>query len=879
MTAIFESLAHITTGYSVFEKDQVLTHEQLNSLVGYTDDQVRLTRVKLLGVGLVTGMRPRQLANSVRISAGVGVTTDGDLLYLDGETTYTHFRAFDPARPRYAPLYIGGPENGTLRKVYELLPSADAAVGARPLSEFPGGAAALGQLVVVAYMESYVKDDDLCTGNDCDNLGRDVVNHQLMLMLPPGELADLEASIPTPDDAYDTLPQLSVGRPQLSSGWTLTNQLVSAYRSVCQTANDALQDALEQLSGLDAALGDILDHAQVSAWRTRLTALASHWAANSIGIQYYYDLLKDLVDTWNGFCETLFDDRAWLHAPPSRFAKHLLLGTIDAGDPDAHRTAFYPAPLLRLSPDTRDHAATLLRKLGAMLQHFQVVTHANQAIRITPSAGEAQPLEQRAIPVYYPHADIVRDWSQAHRRRRSSSRIRSYHAGLWSGDTDPLAGQIAAFDFFRIEGHIGRPVGDAVAEIEAEIRARNLPFAVEAVFLNSNRIGLLRRRPPRYTDLHRLHYVLRQDVSHQLFEVQQFGATFKDKVVLAGNAGHLPQTLPEAPSYHEIATVDQNALEGRVAAAREVLDRPYSSYKAAPQWKDEINATMQKAGEIKNKFGALIKTEFTTPIDNLLANQHGKWLEWLDEIIDKKQDDDDDKLLFGKFLDQHPGLDHLAGVMRGGTFVLVYDAQQRVVADFALAHYCCVEQEDEPVEQPKPTIPTKPIKPPWIITDGIRFVPPPEKLITDKLVNFKQQLDVELKPKLEVQEQYFKFQETYTKAFDDLVNKTITKNLGTTEMLERSLPGGDELLSSYMEAADLQNKMVEQLRAANAPDEQIAKAEAAAADAVAEAVKRIGTADSSFSLGLRETQVLGKLPPSQRNEILGEVAKKGMPRG
>ena len=34
----------------------------------------------------------------------------------------------------------------------------------------------------------------------------------------------------------------------------------------------------------------------------------------------------------------------------------------------------------------------------------------------------------------------------------------------------------------------------AVAEIEAEIRARNLPFTVETVFLNSNRVGLLRRR-------------------------------------------------------------------------------------------------------------------------------------------------------------------------------------------------------------------------------------------------------------------------------------------------------------------------------------------------------------------------------------------------
>ena len=45
------------------------------------------------------------------------------------------------------------------------------------------------------------------------------------------------------------------------------------------------------------------------------------------------------------------------------------------------------------------------------------------------------------------------------------------------------------------------------------------------------------------------------------------------------------------------------------------------------------------------------------------------------------------------FLREHPGLEHYAGVLRGGTFVLVCDAQDVVVADFMLPYSCCEQRE------------------------------------------------------------------------------------------------------------------------------------------------------------------------------------------
>ena len=49
MIAVERRLEGISSGYCVFEKDQVLTHDQLNSIAEYADDQIRLTRVGLSG--------------------------------------------------------------------------------------------------------------------------------------------------------------------------------------------------------------------------------------------------------------------------------------------------------------------------------------------------------------------------------------------------------------------------------------------------------------------------------------------------------------------------------------------------------------------------------------------------------------------------------------------------------------------------------------------------------------------------------------------------------------------------------------------------------------------------------------------------------------
>ena len=62
--------------YEAFRPDQVLTHNNLNKLVNYFEDQDRLTRIHLSGVGIGGGMNITSFGNDhIEIGQGFGITT------------------------------------------------------------------------------------------------------------------------------------------------------------------------------------------------------------------------------------------------------------------------------------------------------------------------------------------------------------------------------------------------------------------------------------------------------------------------------------------------------------------------------------------------------------------------------------------------------------------------------------------------------------------------------------------------------------------------------------------------------------------------------------------------------------------------------------
>lgn len=758
MAQIVRSLDAISTGYTVFEKDQVLTHDQLNSISDYLDDQSRLTRISLLGVGIVCGLRVTLAGSSVTLSGGVGITTDGDLIRIPGDTAYDRFRVYNGSRPAYGPFYKDGTVPGDMVPVYELVQTTDSGDSSTDLlSRFTSRTGAkLSDMTALLYMESYVTDRDLCSGTDCDNLGQECRNTVRLLLVDKTLTGPLRETVATPRQAFGMLSEIVVDRPLFTTGVNAPGLLAQAYRAVCTTLHGRLIAELPKLYPACATfLDDLFATDPSGPWNAALRALNATFTAQSFGIQYYYDFLRDLAETWNDFRWLLATEQSWCCPDAAAFPKHLLLGDMAPGsDPDQNRTPFYPSAATSRTIDQLHHARFLIQKIDSLIRSFHVPDSQGGAVRITPSLSEDHALEERAIPYYYQVIaahPVHRTWNYQLHRCGMESNNYSYNAPLYQATgpaAAPLAAQIGRFDFFRIEGHLGQPVQTVLQTIEGVIRAKNLPIAVVTAMLGPDRSKIVKRPGIRYTDLHRLHYLLRQDVSHQLEDVVRFSQNFKQKVDKAVKDSIISDTPDESGASYRNFAKDQNAAVARNASqVRARLNRSYSSYRADTTWKQGVAPAMQAAGQFKAGLKEVAKTEFATPFDTLIGNTHIQWLDWLDDIIKAKDDLEDDKLLFTTFITSNPGIAHGGGVPRGGTFVLVYDEAQNVVADFMLPYYCRATDEDEPAQPPlrKPEL-----RPGWVVGNGITVLPSRTEFIKDKLDHFKAvQLEEFVKVKLD----------------------------------------------------------------------------------------------------------------------------------
>src|SRR6478672_1316211 len=79
--------------YPVFEADQVLKADHLNSLFNYLDEENRLTRRYLIGIGIVCGLDSYYDKNTITITPGLGVTSLGYIIQFDGGN-YTYARSY-----------------------------------------------------------------------------------------------------------------------------------------------------------------------------------------------------------------------------------------------------------------------------------------------------------------------------------------------------------------------------------------------------------------------------------------------------------------------------------------------------------------------------------------------------------------------------------------------------------------------------------------------------------------------------------------------------------------------------------------------------------------------------------------------------------------
>jgi len=720
MAKVIQHLATApATGYTVFEDNQVLTKEPLNRLVDYLDDQERLTRVSLLGVGIFCGLRLSASAAGVVLTKGVAVTTDGDLLRVPEDLTYTRFRKYGTEAPKYDPFY----EGANMRPVFELV--GEKVSAAAKLDTFAQGGTKVTDMIGVLLMESFQKDADLCTGGDCDNKGKDALGNVKLLLMAPADVAALRETLPTFSKASGQIPPTYAKRVVLSAGIDSAAKLAAAYRAAAAVTRGRLLDTLKQvLAVCGPFFGDVFAKDPLADWTTKLNVAHPDSAA-----EQYFDHLTDVVDACNALGAVLAGDTTVCCPPQAAFPKHVLLGAVGAAplDLDADRTGCYPSPLVGASRQTVDRARFMLRRIDTLIMGFTPIAQA-LPVTITPSRGDDRPLDERAIPAYYGPAPaasrpIHRAWSYELELRGLAEFNYSASKAVYTpkgAAAEPLVASIAAATFLRIEGHVGSGVQAAMNAINTAITASNLPFAVRAVLLHTDRTKITVKPGIRYNDLYRIHELFRHDLARQIDDIKAQTINYHTDVTEAVKNNVFGNTvLGDDVSITSTARQAMEKVSKSADVAATGLDMKYTEYRATP-WKQNVDVVVEQSAGMRMTLGDITKAEVGWPVDSLYSTWKPIWPEWLDKLIDHKNDDEDEKLLFKNFIARHPAAEHLGGVTRGGTFVLIYIDGGTVVGDVTLPYHWAEDAEPEPAPRPLPKpiplpIPKKPwkVRKPW----------------------------------------------------------------------------------------------------------------------------------------------------------------------
>ncbi|SEC21237.1 PKD repeat-containing protein [Tenacibaculum sp. MAR_2009_124] len=544
-------LSDITTNYRRFTQNQVLTEGQLNEIVNYFDDQDRLSRILLSGVGLLCGFEVSfsEEASNIYISQGTAITTDGDIIKFFNEegnknviqqnhNTYSFFKKYDNKDAKYKPYFY---DNDDQLEIYELFTlkevnSSKVLQEETKQLEFLLGdeigddssdiqKVPLHDAVVLLYLEEYDKKKDLCVSLSCDNQGLEVSNRLKVLLV--------RSSVAQRIMQYDTIskkPNLSTsvlkGLPDLMANRVLMQpEYFSDYEELKKEfskgvfRNEIVGRTLKAYQQLFYGLN-------LPSWynvfEERYQFLFQFGQDENIppDFQYRYDVLKDIIDTYNELKQELHCMEYYLSCTPdiNAFPKHILLGGIQEEKTGVFRYNFYKSPIFKQCKKTlkdfkspkfvedelnREQVfdidttlkllyqsqnlqqiklySLLKRSLQQLLNYNSNFTN----IRITPSY-ELGELSKKAIPFYNNVGQhLINLWDIEKTIIEEQGKNRSYHTQLLN-EKRPLEVTFDT-DFYRIEGHQGKNYKEVVTELEA-IRAKyNLSFNIVALKVKGTR--------------------------------------------------------------------------------------------------------------------------------------------------------------------------------------------------------------------------------------------------------------------------------------------------------------------------------------------------------------------------------------------------------
>ena len=524
--------------YVIFEPDQVLTNDHLNEMFDYLDVQERLTRNKLIGIGIVCGLAIDKPGQTVSISKGCGVTSKGYLVVWNDAILTQYVEYTLPANPLYTPFI----NEGTGRQYPLLRMITDEEATKIESGKKPVGLV-LKNKIAILFLEANEKNLKNCDTQDCNDKGRQMELTVRPLLI---DKADMEAIIIKQkklvgDDGLSNsyIERLGLKDIALQRFDVKASPLVDAYdifdAYIACFDNETLAAIANSYSQCFSIFQPILkDYGNSNPFLKMEADLKAKLdyirKSMPIYIQYYYDFLDDLVKAYKEFKEVSFEVITECCPDEDLFPMHLMLGeaTVDTVDDvrSPFRQYFVSSPLYNNQSALLNEVKVLFDRMVSLTKSFFIPTFGSRSgvpIRITPSIWGNAPLSLRSIPYYYNINFVSKSWNALKTRKGQANQNLSYNADRHFPAApemvvNPLRYGVEQNDFYRIEGHIGQPYLSALNVILSTRNTNRLPFDVIALKAGTNAADTEIKYDCHFQDLEAQFGLLRAELACKMHE-------------------------------------------------------------------------------------------------------------------------------------------------------------------------------------------------------------------------------------------------------------------------------------------------------------------------------------------------------------------------
>jgi hypothetical protein len=575
--------------YPIFEADQVLSHLHLNQLFNYLDQQERLTRADLIGIGIVCGLEirfdPNESPTALHLGTGCGITSEGYLVVEPCGVTLESYRKYTLPSDRDYPQFKDG--SIVQYPLWELFPAGEPET--KPLST---PADFLNDKAVLLFLELKKEGLRNCSPNNCDDKGSAVTATQRRLLISRSDLdriieeaGSIGSGLSSAELAHWRLAMLGLDDLRLprydvpDTGPTSSLDILTAFHALFR-AGDLVSTTAKALTGAYKAFKPVLQGAYPSdpfagfGEKFGFLETTPKTMAQVRFLQYFYDFFDDIIKAYDEFRWKGAELICACCPPDGLFPRHLMLGVpamVEPAKSGVYRQQFLASPAFTRCGDELKDLLQLFQRLVEMINRFTEAPPLadspgkltiDRQIRVTPSMLGGLPLSERAIPYYY-HPDgtppLNRLWNTVRTRRNRANQNPGYHADRYSPPappfiSDPLRFDLEPYNFLRIEGHLGKNCQSVMRTLLSLKETYRLPIDIIALrtgaFDEENGVDL-DKEECRFQDLESLYDALREELLSNLCEgvMYLYGIGMTGSNLTGGKPGH-PLLKKHAPTFH-----------------------------------------------------------------------------------------------------------------------------------------------------------------------------------------------------------------------------------------------------------------------------------------------------------------------------------------